>query len=136
MIQQGFSIGDNDWRLTIYYDVRERNLNEVYHSLLANGCDNHRAQRACMVLSRPDKGYTYTNFDKHTTIVFISRTTDAEQMYDSIQHETKHVVEHISEYYDVDPKSEESAYLQGEIARLMFPAAVIVACPMCNHVEK
>lgn len=40
---------------------------------------------------------------------------------------------HISEFFGVNPKSEESAYLQGEIARQMFPAAAMVVCPKCNE---
>ena len=46
--------------------------------------------------------------------------------------ELKHAVEHISEYYDVCPRGEEAAYLQGEIARNMFAAAAFVVCPMCE----
>lgn len=133
MIQQGFSIGDRDWWIMIYYAVSQENLNEVYRTLLASGCEDYKAQRACMILSRKNKGYTYSNFTQHSTVVFISETTSPEQMYDTIQHELKHIVEHISEYYDVDSKSEEAAYLQGEIGRMMFPAAAMVICPKCNH---
>jgi hypothetical protein len=53
-------------------------------------------------------------------------------MYDTIQHELKHVVEHISEHYNVDSRSERAAYLQGEIARQMFPAAAMCVCPHCH----
>lgn len=35
----------------------------------------------------------------------------------------------MSEYYGVNPKSEEAAYLAGEIGRLLFPAAAYVLCP-------
>lgn len=66
-------------------------------------------------------------------VEFISRATDASQMYDSIDHEKKHIVEHISNYYGVDPKSEESAYLSGELGRLIWPAAAWVLCPRCRE---
>lgn len=133
MIQQGFHIGDRDWWCMVYYDVRtESDLNEVYKALLASGCPNHRAQKACMELSRYNTGYTYTNFDERLTIMAMSKATSAEQMFDTMNHEIKHFVEHLSTYYDLDPKEELSAYLQGEVGRLMFPAAAMAICPKCS----
>lgn len=35
--------------------------------------------------------------------------------------------------YGVDPKSETAAYLQGEIAKKMFPAVAIAVCPKCHN---
>lgn len=65
-------------------------------------------------------------------VVFIGKATSPEEMYDTIQHELRHVTSHICEYYGVDPAGESSAYLQGEIGRQMFPAAAIVVCPRCK----
>jgi len=133
MIQQGFHIGDRDWWCMAYYNVRtESDLDEIYKALLASGCPNDNAQRACMELSRYNTGYTYTNFDEHLTIMCMSKATNAEQMFDTIVHEIKHLVEHLSTYYDLDSKEELSAYLQGEVGRLMFPAAALAICPRCN----
>lgn len=133
MIQQGFHIGDNDWYLMCYYDIKSKHdLSEVKIALLASECDEDCANEAVSVLSNVNTGYTFTNLKEHLTLILVSHTTSAEQMYDSIQHELKHAVEHISEYYDVCPRGEEAAYLQGEIARNMFAAAAFVVCPMCS----
>lgn len=115
------------------FDISGReDLREVYESLLSIGIPDYKAQNVCMTLSKPNTGYTITDYDGKFTLIFVSKATSPSQMYDSIQHETKHAVEHISNYFNVDPKSEESAYLQGEISRLMFPAAAYVLCPSCN----
>lgn len=130
MVSQGFSIGDRDWYIMCFYDVRTRHdLREVRRTLLSAGCSPYKADEACWVLSMWNKGYTFTNVKDHLTISVMSKATSPEQMYDSIEHELKHIVEHIGEYYGVDPKGEESAYLQGEIGRQMFPAAAVVICP-------
>ena len=106
MIKAGFFIGDRDWWVMLSLPVTtERDLNEVYEALLASGCDPYKAQRACMVLSRYDKGYTYTNYDGRFSVVFVSKATSGEELYDSLQHELKHVTEHLGEYYGVDPRS-------------------------------
>lgn len=133
MIQQGFSIGERDWYIMVQYDIyTTKDLNEVYKTLLASGCADYKAQEACMVLSRRNTGYTFTNFNDHLSVIFIGKADSPEQVYDTLQHETKHVVEHIGEYYGIMPNSEESAYLQGEVARQMFPAAAMVVCPKCH----
>lgn len=134
MIQQGFSVGDRDWYVMCAYDIRtSSDLKEVRRTLLSAGCDEYKADEALSVLQMWNNGYTFTNFTDHLTIVCISKTTSAEQMYDSLQHELKHVTEHLSEYYGLDKSGETAAYLQGEIARMMFPAAAMLICPNCNH---
>lgn len=134
MIQQGFSIGNRNWYVMAIYDIRSReDLRETRKAILAAGCEEYRADEAISVLQMWNTGFTFTSFSDHFTLICISKATSAEQMYDSIQHELKHVVEHISEYYDVDPKGEDAAYLQGEIGRQMFPAAAMLVCPKCSH---
>lgn len=133
MVRQGFSVGDDAWYIEVFYNVGQHDLGDVYHTLLNSGCPDYKARHACMTLSRKNSGYTFTDFRESHTLMFMSQATEPEQLYDSVQHEMKHGVEHIGEYFDVDPKSEESAYLQGEIARLMFPAVALVVCPRCRH---
>lgn len=136
MVQTGFWLGDRDWWIMASLDVSTtEDLRDVYESLLSVGCPDYKAREVCMTLSQPDKGYTLTDYDGKYSLMFVSRATDASQMYDSIDHEKKHVVEHISSYFGVDPKSEEAAYLAGELGRLIFPAAVYVICPICYHYD-
>lgn len=134
MVQTGFYLGRDDWWImaSIGIDGRE-DLREVYEALLSIGAPDNKAQEVCMRLSQPNTGYTYTDYDGHYTLMFISKATSYAQMYDTLTHEQKHVVEHISNYYGVDPKSEEAAYLAGEIGRLLFPAAAYVLCPRCSR---
>lgn len=133
MVRQGFSVGSRDWYVMCYYDIRtDSDLDEVHDALIAGGCTDGMAREAIRVLSGWNKGYTFSNLKDHLSLVFIGKAVDAEQMYDSIQHELKHVTEHISDAYGVNPKGEESAYLQGELGRKMFPAAAYVICPHCN----
>lgn len=116
-----------------FYDVqRDTDLDEIELSLLEADCPAETIDEAKNVLTMADTGFTFTSFPHKRTIIVIGHATSAEQMYDTIQHELKHVTEHISEYYYVDPRGEPAAYLQGEIARNMFPAAASLICPHCN----
>ena len=133
MIKQGFNIGDRDWYVMAYYDIQTiGDLREVEEALTAARCRRQAIEAAIEVMTEPNTGYTFSNFDERLTLIFISRATSPEQMYDTIQHELKHATEHIGEFFGVEPQSEESAYLQGELARKMFAAASIAVCPVCK----
>ena len=134
MIQTGFWIGDRDWWIMANLNISdEKDLNEVYLALMSCGCPNDEAQKACMVLSSKNSGYTYTDLEGQYTLMFISKTDSPEEMFDTYDHELKHCVEHISSFYGVNPKSETAAYLQGEIAKKMFPAISMAVCPKCHN---
>lgn len=133
MVKQGFYVGRRKWYVMVYYDVATADdLREVEETLFAAACPSKTVAEAMSVLSDDNSGMTFTNFADHLSVVFISRATSPEQMYDTIQHELRHVTSHVCEYYGVDPAGERSAYLQGEIGRQMFPAASIVVCPRCK----
>lgn len=134
MIEQGFSIGDRNWWVMVYYDARTPDdLRKVEGVLMASGCPEEMLIPAIKNLKRWNGGYTFSNLGERVSIIIIGKATDASQMFDSIVHEMKHLAEHIGEYYGIDPREELSAYLQGEVGRKMWPAAAMVLCPKCNH---
>ncbi len=132
MIKHGFHIGKRDWYVMVYYDVYPEQLDEIGDALLASGASREMVDEALYVLRDKDTGYTFTNYHDHFSVIVISHTTSAEQALDTIIHEIKHLVEHISSYYSVNPKDELAAYLQGEVGRNMFPALAMLVCPNCN----
>lgn len=133
MITQGFHIGNNDWWFMVYYDIETDNdLEKVYGALLAAGIGIHKANNAIKVLTDFDSGYIFTNEAEKTTIICISKATSYDEMFNTITHEIKHATEHLSSYYNVDPKSEKAAYLQGEISKQMYKAVALNICPCCN----
>ena len=133
MISQQFYIGNKDWKIRAYYGVEfitDRDI--VYNALTQSGCEESNARKALRVLMDKDTGYTFSNLDKKESVVCASCASGFDEMFSTITHEIKHVVEHISDYYDIDPKSEESAYLQGEISKQMYKAVALAICPKCN----
>ena len=132
MIQTGFHLGNREWWVMANIGISStEDLHDVYVALISVGVPDYKAREICMTLSKPDTGYTLTDYDGRFSLMFVSEATEPEQMYDSIDHEKKHLVEHISNFYGVDPKSEEAAYLAGEIGRLLFPAIAMAVCPEC-----
>lgn len=132
MIKQGFHIGNRDWWVMVYYDVEPHNLTEIEGVLLSSGVNRDEAETTCRNLRQVDTGFTLTNYNDRNSIIVISHASSSEQMFDTIVHEIKHLTEHISNYYGIDPKEELAAYLQGEVGRNMWCAASMVLCPKCN----
>ena len=130
MVQTGFWLGRRDWWVMATIDIgSQEDLDKTVEALLSVGCTQEDAEKVARTLSEPDTGYTYTDYDGRFTLAFVARGSSPEQFYDTVQHELKHIVEHISTFYGVDPKSEEAAYLQGEVGRMLFPAVAAVLCP-------
>ena len=133
MIKQVFDVGNDAWNVTCFYDpVTKEDFIEVSDEIMTLGSEDPMDD-LMHLFDTMDNGYTISNTDERRSIVVIGHSSSAEQMYDTIQHELKHLVEHISEYYDVDSKSERAAYLQGEIARNMFVASAMCVCPRCTN---
>lgn len=133
MIEQGFYIGKRKWWVMVYYDVKTKSdFRKLEGALAATGCPSHMADDAIANLKGWNRGYTFSDFSQHVSIIAIGKAESPEQMFDSIVHEMKHLAEHIGEYYGVDSREELSAYLQGEVGRQMWPAASMVLCPHCN----
>jgi len=123
-----FDIGDEDWGIVLCYDYDFTDFDRIWAIIRAAGLTDEKAQAAMSVLSRTDTGMTLTSFGDMMSFLFISQSSSDEEWFNTLLHEVKHVVEHISEFYRVDPKSEPAAYLQGEIGRQMFPLVIQRMC--------
>lgn len=135
MIRQGFSIGDRDWWVMVYYDIKPKDLEAVADDLTASGADAETTAEFVSVMANENCGFTFTNTAAHATVICIGHASSYEEMFTTITHEIKHATEHIGSYYGVDPYSEESAYLQGEISKNMYKAVAMCICPKCGRIR-
>lgn len=70
-------------------------------------------------LGSKDVGFTQTDNEKKTSIVGIAKTSNQEQLLNTIVHEAKHVQSHICAYYKIPENGEQAAYLIGYIVQRM-----------------
>ena len=73
-----------------------------------------------LLITKLNKGFTYSNTNKHISFVCITDTTSKREFINSIAHEAKHIMENICEEYNIPLKGEPSAYMIGEIVMNMF----------------
>jgi hypothetical protein len=65
--------------------------------------------------------------------MFASEADSVDELFDTIVHEVRHATDHIGEYCGLKARGEDSAYLQGEISKKLFPAVAIAVCPKCKN---
>ena len=119
-------IKDNDdvqrWAFVFAYDIGEEDTEEMGDWLEALGAGRKEIEHACDVILGKNKGFTYSNPDLRMSLMCISRVTSIDQWFDSMTHEVDHLQWEIMQYYDVDPGTEEAAWLQGYIVRMIIKA--------------
>lgn len=137
MVRQGFWVMGGRWYVMGYYGIDiERDGEEVMTALLSTGIGEGEAEEVISELRLKDSGFTLSDYDGRYTVMFVGEASSDDELYDSIQHELKHATEHIGEYFGIDPRGEESAYLQGEISRNMYKAVSLLLCPCCASKRK
>lgn len=130
MIRQKFYIPEYSWAVWVYYNTGELDAEEILGALRYIGVSEFEYTVAYDNLTADtlNSGLCYSNLGKRKTILVISNTTTPQQFMNSFIHEIRHLERHIEQAYDIDPYSEEAAYLAGHIGELMFPKAKIFMC--------
>ena len=67
-----------------------------------------------------NSGVTYSNPDFRISIICINKTSDREELINTISHEADHVQDIICKYYDVPLDSEQAAYLIGYLVGKIY----------------
>lgn len=130
MLKQNIYIDKYDWIVDVYYHVDCYYVDEILDILTNLGCDEKHLDDAYNNLKdcKLNTGLTYSNIDKHKSIVVISNTSTPCQFLNSLVHEIHHLTNHIGECYGLLPRREASAYLAGYLAECVYPKAKQFLC--------
>ena len=120
MISQYIQLGDRDWNVLVYYNVKREDFVEVVDSLKQLDCSKKDLKTAMSVLRRKNSGFTFSNDEYKMSIVCIGEATNIGQFVNTAIHEAKHVQSHICEYYNIEEDTETAAYLIGHLVQRMY----------------
>ena len=117
MTEQEIYLERYDWTVHVLYDVRSSDAMYVRRCLRDLECNGVSLEDATnlMLGSEPNKGITYSNINRHESVVVIGWTTSSGEYANSLTHEMLHVVQHISEQYFINLYTEEACYLLGSL---------------------
>lgn len=127
-----------DWSVTVFFAINEYWTDEIMEELWYLGIDAQKAKKAYENLSSGElnTGLCYSNYQKRKSVVVISKTTTADELFNSTLHEFKHLSSHIAKACDLEETGEEIAYATGELAHDMWKYVKHLFCDNCRCKNK
>lgn len=106
-----------DWHITILYEVTYGDRDEVLYHLHNIHPKRGIIERVKNLMScdNVNFGFTATCGVCKNSLIVLGKTTSRSEFMNTLEHEIRHVVDDISEAYDIPPKGEEVGYITGEI---------------------
>lgn len=102
------------WKVVVFV-VEDYNLfGDVIHSLKSLGCswENIKEVFESLFYGRA-KAFTYSNLERHTSVVVFGKHNDKPDFLNSVVHECEHVKQAMLEVYSVKDTGEPPAYTMG-----------------------
>ena len=130
MIKQSFYIDKYDWQVVVLYETSSNDTSYIISILKRNGANSNVIDVAYnnVIANNFNTGFTYSDLDKHKTIIIISKTTSKSELINTIVHEANHLQSHIATEFNLDEKGEEVCYLIGGIVKTMFRVFSKIIC--------
>jgi hypothetical protein len=138
MIRQKIVLPKYDnWTIYAYYAVSTYFVEEIMEQLWEANIDAQNAKDAWDNLSsgEVDTGLCYSNYAKRITVLVVAKTSSAAEFFNSLTHESAHCCIHIATTFGINYRSEEFAYMVGELCREMYPRVKNLLCECCRNKE-
>ena len=135
ILGQDFRLSEWKWHVRIFYVVDIIPIDYIIKELYNIGCTDQDVASAIEVLDTDEenRGITFSNDLTRETVIVIGETSCPAQFSHSFDHEKLHLAMHIAKVDNIDPFSEELAYLAGEIGFQTFPIAKRFLCEHCRE---
>ena len=132
---QQFILSNWDWHVKVFYVVDLIPIDYIIDQLKDLGCSESDIESAVDVLGSGDenRGITFSNSSNRESIIVIGETSCPAEFAHSFDHEKLHLAMHIARINNIDPFSEELAYLVGDIGFKTFPIAKFFLCEHCRE---
>lgn len=135
VLAQQFYIYDYFWDVKVFYVVDSMPIDYITKELKKIGCTGSDLKAALTVLDpkAENRGMTFSNVNNRESIMIIGETSCPAEFQHTYDHEKIHLAMHIAKDFNIDPFSEQLAYLVGDIGKQMFPIAKKFLCEHCRQ---
>ena len=118
MITTYLQLPKYNWRLTLFYNIRPKDLSTVLTDLWELGCANSSIKTVAITLLDHNTGFTYTvgNY----SIMGIGISDSKAESINTLVHEIKHLQSDICNYYSISHSDELAAIIAGDIAMEIY----------------
>lgn len=137
MIRQKLYIPKYDIVVYAYYAKTCYYADEIVERLLDIGCRGYVLGQAYdnLTSNSLDTGLTYYNPYSKSAVMVIALSSSAAEFFNSLMHELSHLTAYIAKHEHLSMTGENIAYLEGELARDIFPKIKHLLCDCCRKKE-
>lgn len=135
MIRQRIYLDNYDILIHAYYATTQYYVDEIMDRLYEIGCRGLNLKRAQANLSSGElnTGLTYYSQHYREAVMVIALTSSASEFYNSLMHELSHLTAYIAKDNGMSFTGEAIAYLEGDLAREIFPKVQPLLCDCCRR---
>ncbi len=136
MIREVIDIEQYPWRVYAYMGATAKDTPEILDKLESIGINAAQFMRAERHIHRAarDSGMTYSSPYTRASVMVIGHSSSEQETVNTFSHELRHLTDDIAEFYSINPRGEEVAYLTGDIALALAGSLlhVVCDCPICS----
>lgn len=134
MIRATLRIQDYDWEVEIFLAKTCYHTRAIMQALYNIGISDEQRQRAYSNISEGDldSGFTYSNYSMGKSVMVTALASSPAEFLDTLVHELRHLTTHIAIARGLPLTGEEVCYLEGHIARALYPACHDELCCRCR----
>lgn len=109
------------WEVVVFYDIDYNLFNFIADELYDIGASRNSVANIYHTMYNGNgKAFTYSNIEKHISIVGFNKHDDYYDYLNSIVHEAEHIKQAMLEAYRVEDKGEPPAYTVGYLFVRMY----------------
>ena len=135
MIRQKIYLDNYDILVHAYNATTQYYVAEILDRLYEIGCRGRNLRRAKENLASGELnvGLTYYSPRHREAVMVVALTSSAAEFYNSLLHELSHLTAYIAKHDNLSFTGEAIAYLEGDLAREIFPSVQPLLCDCCRH---
>lgn len=135
MIHVDLYISKYDWLVHCFFAVNHYFTNSIVESARRTGASDTVLHdiRNKLHEGKLNGGITYSNYDKRESVLVTEITSSAAEFLNSFVHETAHLATHIALADGISLEGEEVCYIQGDVARALYPTCSQLLCNRCRN---
>lgn len=134
MIRQRIYLDNYDILVHAYYATTQYYVAEILDKLYEIGCRGYNLRRAedNLASGKLNTGLTYYSPRHREAVMVIALTSSAAEFYNSLMHELSHLTAYIAKDEGLSFTGEAIAYLEGDLAKVIFPVVQPLLCDYCR----
>lgn len=133
-MRRRFRIDSLDWSIEVYCLAPSFNPSPILSALREfRPSDKDMLVANGLVRSGDTNwGFTFSSYGMRSSLMVIGPADNQSEYFNSVVHETYHLAKHIAQCDNLDPYSEDVAYIAGDVVQMIYNSFKDMIC-LCEY---